>query len=574
MSTAEARSDEWESVQSEVEALSSVVPELADLPLLTHESAPEVLSRVVETAEQLRRRVLRDRIVRASLHELMGALLRGRDSDTTLLMLADYLCGVLSVGEVLIVRGGKSAHQAYYASENGRAENLGRIDWSGHQVPEDAGELEARRGPGDSGAASTHPSRYRWVLPLEHAGVSDRRNPLLGYLCMSGIDEEDADWSPQEIARRVADMIETLSHREEMDRAAHFRRQLLEAMQDGVLALDATGNVLEANAGAVRVLGGRTADLRGTSIAAYQDHASPLVEHLSGILDRQQVPGPKEISVSIEDRRVPFNVAVSMLGDEDAQFRGIVVNLTDLSPIREMEEEIDRLDRLAALGRFAAGIAHEIRNPLAGIGAGVEYLAKAFEPAAPEQRDIRYVLGEVQRLNSIVADLLDYTQPRPLDRSPLLVTDLVEKVRTGLLPLAREQEVRLSVGGPNRAQIWGDGGRIEQVLLNLVRNAIEACPSGGEVSLVWEETPVFRFIVEDEGPGLSEEQMRRAFEPFFTTKGNGTGLGLYLSHSIVEQHGGRLILGNKSQGGARIAVEIPQTEEERTHENALVHLDR
>ncbi|MCA9759865.1 MAG: ATP-binding protein, partial [Candidatus Eisenbacteria bacterium] len=159
---------------------------------------------------------------------------------------------------------------------------------------------------------------------------------------------------------------------------------------------------------------------------------------------------------------------------------------------------------------------------------------------------------------------------------PIRVEDLVQRVRTVLAPLAREHEVRIELSGPTDALLEVDAARLEQVLLNLVRNGIEASPPRGAVSLVWErrngEHP-FRFVVEDDGPGLSAEAIRRAFEPFFTTKGNGTGLGLYLSHAIVEQHHGRLLLGNCPGRGASIAVELPESEPERMHENAVLHTD-
>ena len=158
---------------------------------------------------------------------------------------------------------------------------------------------------------------------------------------------------------------------------------------------------------------------------------------------------------------------------------------------------------------------------------------------------------------------------------PVRVEDLVQKVRSALGPFARERDVRLETNGGG-AVLEVDSARLEQVLLNLVRNAIEATPPGSRVDLTWDRSHAnqpFRFVIEDDGPGLSEEAIRRAFEPFFTTKGNGTGLGLYLSHAIVEQHRGRLILGNRPGRGASIAIELPESEPERMHENAVLHLD-
>ena len=577
MSATEAH-DPWGEVQLQLEALRAVVPDLSDLPPVCADNAPAVLSEVVVTAEQLRRRVLRDRIVRASLRELMGGLLRGRDLENTLEMMALYLCQVFEVGEVLIVqRESEDRWTATYAANPGVSERLGRVSWHPHTRPASPVEQDPVSAipEGDPHAKKTDPRHYGFVLPLESSEPDSQGSPrVIGYLAMNGLDGEDVDWSGQEIGRRVGGMLETFIRRTEKEREHRFRRRLLEAMQDGVLALDASGTILEANAGAVRVLGAGSGDLRGTLIRSYESSASALVEHLLETLRTRRLPPPREIAILVDGTRTPINVGISFLAEPEEAFRGMVVNLTDLSTLRAMEAKIDRLDRLAALGRFAAGVAHEIRNPLAGIGAGVEYLARGFAEDAPERRDVRYVLGEVYRLNSIVADLLDYTQPRPLQPEALFAAELAEQVRIGLAPYAQERKVRLEVGGPRQARLFGDAGRLQQVLLNLVRNAIEASPAEALVTLSWEDADGFRFSVEDEGPGFSEEQRRKAFEPFFTTKGNGTGLGLYLSHSIVERHGGRLVVGNRPRGGALLRVELPQPEGERTQTNACVHLDR
>lgn len=561
---------DWAGVREQLDELRSVLPSLSELPDVTPENAPRLLSALAETTEQLRRRVLRDRILRASLQELMGALLQSRDPESTLHTVTAYLRQILSVDEVLLVRClGPDATRwiGYFIDRSNRPERIDLVEWPAQLTTSTSEAKSESRGPvphrGD-------PARYSVVLRLPENGGEPHTAPI-GFLCLNGVGETDEDWSPQELGRRVAGMLQTLQHREELERADRFRRQLLDAMQDGLIALDLDGKITEANAGAARLLG--TGSLRGSSLEDLPADLGTLVSHLRQALRR--TPIAREVTLARGSTRLHLNVATSELFDRHGQFRGIVVNLADLSPLRRMEEEIDRLDRLAALGRFAAGVAHEVRNPLAGIGAGVEYLARHFAPDAVEQQDVQFVLGEVQRLDHIVSDLLDYTQPRPLDLRPVRVEDLVQRVRSALGPFAREREVRLESHGPP-AILEIDSARLEQVLLNLVRNAIEASPPRACVNLLWERShgsQPFRFLIEDEGPGLSEEAIRRAFEPFFTTKGNGTGLGLYLSHAIVEQHRGRLVLGNRPGKGASIAIELPESEPERMHENALLHLD-
>lgn len=569
---------DWARVREQFDELRSVLPSLAELPDPTPESAAEVLLAVAETTERLRRRVIRDRILRASLQELMGALLQSRDAESRFHTLIAYLRQILGVDELLLVRRvGRepSRWRGHHLGRSDRPETIELPTWCediGGCVPSEVlPETSPGSSPGDVTRPVSDPLRYGLVIALESDAVAARQTPL-GYLCCNGSIESDEDWSPQEIGRRVAGMLETLSHRDEMERADRFRRQLLEAMRDGLLAVDGEGRIVEANAGAARLLGTATT-LRGDTVASLPPS---LGAHLEHILSEKQAAPPREVVFRSNGQRRSLSVATSALQDDGGRFRGLVVNIADLTSIREMEEEIDRLDRLAALGRFAAGVAHEIRNPLAGIGAGVEYLAAKFGADAPEQEDVRFVLGEVSRLNLIVTDLLDYTQPRPLELQPIKAAHLAHRVRLGLAPLAREREVRIEVAGPEDVLVEVDADRIEQVLLNLVRNAIEASPAGQSVTLAWERGSVrrpFSFIVEDRGTGLSDDAIRRAFEPFFTTKGNGTGLGLYLSHAIVEQHGGKLVLGNQPAGGASIRVELPTSETERIHENAVVHID-
>jgi signal transduction histidine kinase len=227
-------------------------------------------------------------------------------------------------------------------------------------------------------------------------------------------------------------------------------------------------------------------------------------------------------------------------------------------------------------------VAHEIRNPLAGIGAGVEYLGTRLDPAAPEQEDLRFVLAETQRLNRIVSELLDYAHPRPLHREPLEVGDLVPRVEHALEPHLASRSVRLECRGPLPLAILGDPDRVQQILLNLVKNAVEAAPGGSTVRLEWSakggeeaaEGNQVRFLIIDRGPGMTAEQQAQAFEPFYTTKATGTGLGLHMAQAIAEQHGGSLRLLSVPGEGTTAVLELPAARAEWEEEDAIVHSHR
>ncbi len=590
---------DWTNIAGRLDELRAVLPELADLPDATPENAPTLLARLASGIEDLRRRSIRDQIQLVSMQEMTESLLRERDPDRVLERLAGYLRQVLDLEDVLLLRRRPrpDVWTAFYASwADELPRRIGRVPWQPQWIdlavarsawpekvaftPPPDGAVPGPWPPGAGGSEASatgrpepaDPHRYALVLLLGSVSIPDRP---LGILCLNPGAGLLEPWNPAEIAHRIEGILEALWFREEMESEARFRHQLLESMGDGVLAVDPDGIVLELNEAAGKMLALTPSATVGRGVEALHESAPALRTWLRKALVRGKPPGPREFALR-PGQEVPVNVSVCGLRDEEGGFAGFVVNLTDLTSLRAMEQEIRRLDRLAALGRFAAGVAHEIRNPLAGIGAGVEFLSGRFGSDSPEQEDLRFLRTEIRRLDRIVSDMLDYTRPRPLDRQPCEAGALVSRVRQSLAPLLGSRTVELACEGPERLVLFADADRLEQVLLNLVKNAVEASPDGSAVHVRWDARPDHRvrFRVEDRGPGMSAEERSRAFEPFFTTKGNGTGLGLSLSHAIVEQHGGRLLLESTAGRGTVAVLELPGIRPERWESDAVVHSDR
>jgi PAS domain S-box-containing protein len=587
----------WRVAAARVEEIKGVTPELADLPALEPASAPGLVSHLADTIEELRRRGIRDRIRFASLQEITESLLQERNGARILGTLARYLRQVFNLEEILILRRlPRSPNWVGYYATRGRAAttHLGAVGWRPEWaepllIPRDATEVcpspveQAREDPAD-------PSAYQVVVPLKGRGVNRARasgsdeaeGDPIGLLCFTpaATDRPEAGWRPYDIGRSVEGVLEALWHREVMEAEGNLRRQLIEAMGDGLLAFDRSGRLLAANAAAARLLNFSTA--QEITMEMLERTSPLLLQHIRDALTSGEVPPAREFALGESDP-VPVSLTVSGLRDEVGCFSGLVVNLADLTEIRTMEREIRHLDRLAAIGRFAAGVAHEIRNPLAGIGAGVEYLASRLGPDPSDQDDLRIIRAEIARLDRIVAELLDYTHPRRLEPGPVRVKELVERVRLALAPLLSRQQVTFEPDGPPDLEAWVDADRLEQVLLNLAKNAVEASPPGGCVRLTWEDRgpsatvsglPGVLFRVEDQGLGMSPEQRARAFEPFFTTKGEGTGLGLSLSHAIATQHGGRLLLDEAPGRGTVALLEIPPGGASEEQADAVVHSHR
>jgi two-component system sensor histidine kinase AtoS len=260
----------------------------------------------------------------------------------------------------------------------------------------------------------------------------------------------------------------------------------------------------------------------------------------------------------------PATCATSLLRNPSGTVYGAIVTFSDITEIKVMEQRIQALDRLAALGRFTAGIAHEIRNPLTGIGTGVQYLERHLRDDADQTENLTFIRDEISRLNRIVEDLFRVTHPHPLRKSPENPQALLERavLALGDLPETKRVAIHLRID-PALEAVTVDPDQMQQVLLNLFKNAVEATPDGGTVDVHAypsgdEPRPHTVIQVIDSGPGIDPESLPKIFEPFYTKgKANGTGLGLYVSHGIVERHGGELHAANHNQGGAVLTLRLP-----------------
>jgi signal transduction histidine kinase len=229
---------------------------------------------------------------------------------------------------------------------------------------------------------------------------------------------------------------------------------------------------------------------------------------------------------------------------------------------RELSRRAQRAEKLAAVGTLAAGLSHEIKNPLNAAALQLTVLErrlKRLPNVAPDLFEpLVVVQAEIKRLAAFLDEFLQFARPRDLQRAPTDVAAIAREVTEFLLPQATAAHLTLSLETQPVPSLNADPARIRQSLVNLVLNAIQATPAGGTISVVTgvEEAHVC-ICVDDSGPGVAEPLRDRIFEPFFTTKDAGTGLGLPLVHSIIQQHGGTIALETSPAGGARFHLRLP-----------------
>lgn len=371
-------------------------------------------------------------------------------------------------------------------------------------------------------------------------------------------------------------------------------RALIDGSEHGVLVLDARGRVTDLNAAAARLMGVSVDGARGRPA--------------SGIL-RTVLPDDDPAAEALREPRVEREIVLaSRTGGETPVLllsvrlgtpAGALVTLRDLTRSRRMQEELRRNERLATLGQLSAGVAHEIRNPLAGIGTSAQVLLRRFEPRDERTRFVKVILEEVERLDRIVTSLLQYARPRTPELQAVRLEDCVRKVHELSAEPARQSGIEIEVSiGPRLGPLHLDADLIVQVLLNVSLNAIQAMPKGGvlryEVRRMRRRAPArgpgrraedrpvpqrgpgawleFQQVrVSDTGVGMSRGTLAKLFHPFFSTKPRGTGLGMAISQTIVQEHGGTIEVVSREGRGTTVLINFPT--EKRHGERRHAHED-
>jgi two-component system nitrogen regulation sensor histidine kinase GlnL len=349
---------------------------------------------------------------------------------------------------------------------------------------------------------------------------------------------------------------------------------VLAGLPDAVIAIDSTLHVVFWNAAAEELTARSARRAEGRLVkevfAPNTSVVSRLTETLRTGESRSEADGTLE---STDGRVVPVSLQTAPLFARDGTVEGAVAVLRDLSRIRQLENEVRRGETLAAAGRMAVGVAHEIRNPLGAIRGAVQLLARELgpEPRLAEYTDV--LLKEVDRVNRIIESLLDLGRPVQVRRVPLNLHQLLERVILLGEEAARAASVSLVRRyDPSLPPILGDEDRLLQVFHNLVRNALDAMKRGGRVTLSTRvslnplygkmdvgggQRTMVEVAVSDEGNGIPAEARARIFDPFFTTKERGLGLGLAICHRILEEHRGAISVESAEGRGTTVTCFLP-----------------
>ena len=334
----------------------------------------------------------------------------------------------------------------------------------------------------------------------------------------------------------------------ELAMTTDYLSNLLESISDGCIAIDMEGVITRFNRAATVILGYSAAELTGR----------PFNEVFGREFGAPRRPGSGELE-SKSGRSVPVSERDSLIAGHDGRLLGSVKTFEDLSELIALRAQVRQIDRLAAIGEMAATIAHEIRNPLGGIRGFAAFLAEDIGDGDPRKRLVLKIQEGVQSLDRVVNELLEYTRPVEIEMRPACCKEMIEAALAYLDTDGKS--IHITCGAEAGINALADKQKTGQVLLNILLNAVQSIDGAGEIRIeVSADGAEVSIAITDTGCGMDEEEAKQVFSPFYTTKEKGTGLGLAVSHKIIEAHGGGIGVRSAPGAGSTFTVRLPQAE--------------
>jgi PAS domain S-box-containing protein len=374
--------------------------------------------------------------------------------------------------------------------------------------------------------------------------------------------------------------LKTVEATKELIELKNFNESILQNISSGVITTDLDGKITFINRSAEEMI------LKYSSSEFLGKHLSILVgeKESQKMLQAQvaeELVGQEIELVTREGKRIFIGFSSTKQFDVKGNFIGVIISFRDITETKQMQAEVLRMDRLASLGVLSSGIAHEIKNPLAGIKTMAQALERELEPDDPRKEYLERIVRQVNRLDELLKTFFSYAKPQKPNPQACSLPAIVGEVVTLLGQKMRSQDIAVTENYPKDIpRIFVDFNQIEQVLFNLCLNAIEAMGSRGNLTISAKQVPLVpRVIVDrrkprmsfipksyleikvsDTGPGIKPEDLDHIFNPFFTTKPTGTGLGLSIVYQIIKEHGGEIAVESQIGKGTNFTFWLPVAE--------------
>jgi PAS domain S-box-containing protein len=333
-----------------------------------------------------------------------------------------------------------------------------------------------------------------------------------------------------------------------------YNENILQCVTNGVMTFDKDCLLTTINRAALEMLGLQREQAMGKS-APELFGDSELAAMVRKTLENRVPSARMEAMLDRTGGRLWLGYNTAVLTDRQTAALGVIVSFSDLTEVKRLQEQVELRERLTALGEMSAGIAHELRNPMAVISGYLTLLSKKNDPAG--QETIRSISNEINSMNRIIGDLLTFARPASLNRVKVPIKELITSCLAAVLQ---------AKGGNSRiepvlqladAEVSVDEVLMRQALSNLFQNAVEAMPDGGTLTIEARTNRDLKIVVRDTGIGIPSDKLKKIFLPFFTLKDTGVGMGLALVHKILTSHGGRIDVTSTEGKGTAFSIMLP-----------------
>ena len=419
---------------------------------------------------------------------------------------------------------------------------------------------------------------HRWINPLGEPSIYDASQifyTLVIYMAtfyivafLSGAISEELKKKKKELIQKQVDY----------NQLEAFNQNIIQSLDSGLLTIDLSGNINFLNRTAEKILGRDGESLKDTSIYDLFPKINEVVEQV-----KMKVPESSSdyqryetLLTNHEGGKIYLGFSFSPLTDPEGSLIGHTLIFQDITKFKEMEEQMKRVDKMAAVGALAAGMAHEIRNPLASLSGSIQMLKTELTLDDPQQHLMEITLRESERLNALITDFLLFAQPPQSHKIVYPIGKILEETLDLFIHSPSFHDgIRILRPSPHEGiRISIDPDQMKQVFWNLFINAAQSMSNGGEIQVhlgkgnalgitsLSLSPPVrdkewVKISIVDSGKGIPLEEKEKIFEPFFTTKENGTGLGLSIVHKIVENHKGLIKVDSELGRGSTFTIFLP-----------------
>ncbi len=345
--------------------------------------------------------------------------------------------------------------------------------------------------------------------------------------------------------------------KDSLSRVKAFSDNVIHHMPAGLVTIQADHRVSSMNQAARNILD-------GTIKKAFPQW----LELISQFKDASGMISREVLIETAQGKSVLLDTTASPIKDADGQITGFLFLFKDLTQVKELKKEVETNKRLAAIGKLAAGVAHEIRNPLSSIKGFATYFGKRFTDNDADRQTAQVMVDEVERINRSITQLLEFAKPMAVEKKQVAVKQMIDHSLALVQYDLDQKQIQAAVKMDSEVQeIFTDGGRINQVLLNLYINAIQAMDEGGKLDIRvagGAEEGWVDISVKDSGSGIDPDALDLIFDPYFTTRPTGTGLGLSIVHRIIENLGGHIQVKSDKGQGACFTISLPVSQKEET----------